>query len=180
MPYVAPGTVAAGDVYTAAAHNIQVNNVIALQSAIRRLDYQASTATYTISTNMTNLATAPEVFATDLSFTADGTSSYAVEFFCPTILCPLSATYNLWVVLCKGDGTALGTLANIVGGSGYRVPGGVFKYFYTPAAGTQTLNVRCVQETGAGGAGALTQGATSGYTGSFLPMYLAVYGPQQL
>ena len=32
MPYVAPGTVAAGDVYTAAAHNIQVANVIALRA----------------------------------------------------------------------------------------------------------------------------------------------------
>lgn len=32
MPYVAPGTVAAGDVYTAAAHNIQVNNVIQIAS----------------------------------------------------------------------------------------------------------------------------------------------------
>ena len=30
MAYTTPGTVAAGDVYTAAAHNIQVNNVIAL------------------------------------------------------------------------------------------------------------------------------------------------------
>ena len=32
MPYVAPGTVAAGDVYTAAAHNIQVANVISLRA----------------------------------------------------------------------------------------------------------------------------------------------------
>ena len=180
MPYVAPGTVAAGDVYTAAAHNIQVNNVIALQSAIRRLDYQASTATYTISTTMTNLATAPEVFtAADVSFTADGTSSYAVEFYYPQIVCATNAGYNIWIVLCKGDGTALGTLANVTGNTGQRLPGGVFKFFYTPAAGTQTLNVRCVQETG-GGNGSLPQGATTGYTGSFTPMYLAVYGPQQL
>lgn len=32
MAYTTPGTVAAGDVYTAAAHNIQVNNVIQIAS----------------------------------------------------------------------------------------------------------------------------------------------------
>lgn len=60
MPYVAPGTVAAGDVYTAAAHNIQVANVIDLRSYLNRsaiYSYSGGDITLSVSANFANLPT---------------------------------------------------------------------------------------------------------------------------
>ena len=167
---------AAGDVATAAAWNVLTNDVIALQQSIVRLAYGTRATSYTVSANMTQLSTAAEVFSSDLSFTADGTSSYLVECYIPIIGCAANANYNLWIVLCKGDGTAIASLAQVTGNASQRLPGGVTRYFYTPSAGTQTVNVRAIQETG-GGNGLLENGASSGYTGSAAPMYLAIYGP---
>lgn len=60
MPYVAPGTVAAGDVYTAAAHNIQVANVIDLRSYLNRsaiYSYSGGDITLATAANFSNLPT---------------------------------------------------------------------------------------------------------------------------
>ena len=176
MTYVAPSTVTTLQTYTSAAHNVIVNDVIALHQSIIRLAYGTRATSYTVSANMTQLSTAAEVFSSDLSFTADGTSSYLVECYIPIIACPANASYNLWIVLSEGDGTAIASLAQVTGLGSQRLPGGVMRYFYTPSAGTQTVNVRAIQETG-GGNGELQNGASSGYTGSAAPMYLAIYGP---
>jgi hypothetical protein len=58
MAYTTPGTVAAGDVYTAAAHNIQVNNVIDLRSYQNRyatFKYTSGNQTLNSSTTWANL-----------------------------------------------------------------------------------------------------------------------------
>lgn len=69
MPYVAPGTVAAGDVYTAAAHNIQVANVIALR-AYNAVGTAVVAQTFTTSSN-----TYVDVTGMSVTITPTATSS---------------------------------------------------------------------------------------------------------
>ena len=48
MAYVTPGTVAAGDVATAAAWDVVVNNEIALYQSIQRIGYTERTTNYSV------------------------------------------------------------------------------------------------------------------------------------
>ena len=172
MAYVTPSTVTAGtSPITAAAHNIIVNDVIAHQASLVRLAYQTRATDYTISA--TSFGAAAELF-TDVSWTADGTSTYVVEVLPGTNSAAGSVNYNVYISLGTGSGTELVTIAQMAGT--LRSNLGLFKYFYTPSAGTATLNVRAFKESG-GSNGAIEIAAGSGRTVAGLA-YIAVYGPQ--
>ena len=170
MGYVTPGTVAAGDVATAAAWNVVVNDVIAHQASLVRLAYQTRATNYTISA--TTFGAAGELF-TDVSWTADGTSAYVVEVLSGVAWAAGSSGYNVYMSLGTGSGTELVTIIQKAGQD--RSPIGLFKYFYTPSAGTATLNVRAFKESG-GSDGTIEIAAGAGRTVAGLA-YIAVYGP---
>ena len=170
MAYIQPGTVAAGDVATAAAWNVITNDVIAHQSSLTRLAYATRVTDYTISSN--TFASAAEVF-TDVTWTADGTSAYVVEVLPGVCFSVASAGFNAYISLFTGAGTELVAIAQ--NGTNFRAPLGVFKYFYTPSAGTASLNVRARKE-GASADGTLEIAASGGRTAAGLA-YIAVYGP---
>ena len=165
MPYVAPGTVAAGDVYTAAAHNIQVANVIALYSTVQRIGYQERTTNLASATTFAGAGTA---FGTAISFTADGTSSYRVHFYAPAS--DMSSFPNTLYVSLDVSGTETG-FATQFGVSSRNGQPLIFERFLTPTAGAKTINFRFWATSAA----VLTSG--TGVGSASLPMFMAVYGP---
>jgi len=173
MAYVTPGTVAAGDVATAAAWNVLTNDVIAIYEGVQRLAFGTRTTNYSISS--TTVAGAADAFASDLTWTANGTSSYQVEAFWPFIETAQSSSSFVEIWLVDGSGTGLGRLAYIAYADGTRSAAqGAFSpsYFYTPAAGSTSINIRMITNTTAGNATAGAGGAAAN-----VPAYLAVYGP---
>ena len=146
------------------------NDVIAHQASLVRLAYQTRATNYIISA--TTWAAAAELF-TDVSWTADGTSAYVVEVLSGVAWYAGSVGYNVYMSLGTGSGTELVTmfqnqLTN-------RDSVGLFKYFYTPSAGTATLNVRAWKESGASSS-EIEIAAGSGRAVAGLA-YIAVYGP---
>ena len=140
-------------------------------SAFSRLDYQTRVTNYTITA--TTVGAAAELF-TDASWTADGVSTYTVEVFAGVSWYQATANYNIYLSLCKGDGTELASLAQLSSSSSSgRAPIGIQKYFYTPAAGTQTVNVRAYKESGSGD-GTIEVAAGSGRVVAGVA-YIAVY-----
>ena len=174
MAYTAPTAVSAGDALTATLYNTYVkDNVIALQQSIVRLGHVTRTTTYT--TTATTLAGSTDVFATDLSFTADGTSAYSVEAYAPRLCMSSTADDYVTVNLVKGDGTGVALLGLVRCTTGAAVNAPFFaRFYYTPSAGTQTLNLRL---TCNGRTSSLEGGA--GGTGIFdhAPILLSVFGP---
>ena len=172
MAWTTPTNVATGDVLTASRYNAEVvANTNALYSTVQRLGYQARTTSYT-----TTSTTAPgptNIFATSISWTADGTSAYLLEFYAPSVSSSSSTnaflvttfTTNAGASICYatqtgfGDGTRAATNPNFA------------RYLYTPSAGTATFNVRAYHGTAAG-----TVDAGAGGN-AIAPMYIAVYGP---
>jgi len=164
MPYVAPGTVAAGDVYTAAAHNIQVANVIALYSTVQRIGYQERTTTLASATTFAGAGTA---FGTAISFTADGTSSYRIHFYAPQA--DTSTAQGIQLSL-DVSGIETGFAQQFATATRFGGPM-VFERFLTPTAGAKTINFRFHAASSA----ILTAGTGVGST--YPPMFMAVYGP---
>ena len=171
MAYVTPGTVAAGDVATAAAWNVLTNDVIAHQASLVRLAYATRNTSYAISS--ATFASAAELF-TDVSWTADGTSAYVVEVLAGVNFYAGTSGYNSYISLFTGAGTELVSMAQ--NGTNNRVPIGLFKYFYTPSAGTASLNVRARKESGSGDGTIEIANSEGGRTSAGLA-YIAVYGP---
>ena len=172
MAWTTPGTAAAGDVLTAAFWNEQVrDNTNALYNTIRRLAYQTHTGNRTGITG-TTFATGTNVFNSTADFTADGTSAYLVEFFVP--LCFHVGGGNQISFVMTDGGTAISLMA-IMAAAGSGDGGPVFTRFYwTPAAGSRTLNARCLVNAHEA---QLYMGTGTGGASSYLPGYLAVYGP---
>ena len=154
-----------GDVLTAAEMNAIGENLDAL-TAGRRLGYVTHTSNVTV--NQNSLASATDVFASDLTFTAVAATAYLVEFFCSRSIPGASdfITFNL----VNGSGTGIG-MFNINTSNDI----GIFSRFvYTPGAGSISINVRCLRNSNNG-----TLYAGNGGTGTFdyLPISLAVFGP---
>ena len=153
-----------GDVLTAAQMNNIGGNLDAL-TAGRRLGYVTRTSDYTV--NQNTLASATDVFSSDLTFTGVAATEYLVEFQCSRSI-PGSGdfiTFNL----VNGTGTGIG-MFNIT-----QAQVGIYSRFvYTPGAGSISINVRCLRNSNNG-----TLYAGSGGTGTFdyLPIALAVFGP---
>ena len=169
MAYVTPGTVAAGDVATAAAWNVITNDVIAVHDSIQRLSYQTRTTNY--STTATTVGSAANVFSTSLSFTADGTSSYLFEFWAVTGIPAASDILSVFLY-DVGAGADVGLVFTTSSpATSLRLPFHI-RLYYTPTAGAKTFNFRATHLTtscqisgNVGGAGANS------------PMWAAVYGP---
>ena len=166
MAWVTPSNVATGDVLTASTWNQDVvENTTALRESIIRLDFTTSTSA---ATSNTTIGTASDVFSSDASWTADGTSAYVVEGYIPLV--ETAATIGVFcdVYLVTGAGASIGIAARITRPHTALAASGspFFRVFYTPSAGSASVNLRLVAS------------ATSTAYGTLgLPMHLAVYGP---
>ena len=175
MAWTTPGTATAGDVLTASFWNLNVrDNTNELYGSMRRLAYQTRTSFYSVSS--TTVAGASDIFSSDLTWTADGTSAYQIEFFAVQGYSPDVLDTYISLRLVNGAGTDLGTMAlvgpsQVTGRRGYAPIH--CKIFYTPAAGSASINARAIAiSSGAGGIEAGAGGANTN-----LPMWMAVYGP---
>jgi hypothetical protein len=174
MAWTTPSTAVAGSTaLTAAFWNQQVrDNTNALYDSVRRLGYvERTTGSFTVPYSV-SAPGANEFFPNDLSFTADGTSTYIVEFFSPGGYS--SVDIGTYYNLCTGSGTLV-TTAAIRSGTGYLTP--YFKYFYTPSAGTVTLNLRPHKDTNTGTAIILAGDNTPPGVSDPPPAWMAVFGP---
>jgi len=174
MAYVTPSTVSSGNGYTAVAHNIIVNDVIALRDSIVRLAYQTITSDFNVTTD--TVATATNVFSTGLTWTANGTSAYQIKFWAPGSYTSDILDRYLQFHLVDASGNDLGAIGQVgtCQTTGRRAYGAVnLEVLYTPSAGSTTVNIRCVSI--ASGSGAIKAGP--GGSGQLFPAYGAVYGP---
>jgi len=132
--------------------------VVTASGGLVELGYVERTTSQSVTA--TTFAGASEVFATDLTFVADG-SPVVVEFYAPQV-----AVGGTYIVMNLSDGST-GDLGQI----GYAASSGTAKteYRYTPSAGVQTLNVRAWVQSGTG---SLSGGA--GGSGQFPPILLRV------
>jgi len=165
MAYVTPTIRNAGDAILASDQNIWANNMISLYGSIRRLAYQTRTTNYSISSSTTGAAA--DVFSTDLSWTADG-STYMVQWWFPYLDVGTASVPRL--ILVDGSGNDLGWLSVATTGI-QNIPQGTT--WYTPAAGTATLNLRANN----GGSGTGTIGMGTSASGAYHTGWMAVWGP---
>jgi hypothetical protein len=161
-----------GNVLTAAQMNAIGGDLDALTAA-RRLGFQSRATNYTA--NQTALASATDIFASDITFTAAGTVSYIVEFYCARVETGgASAGSATEVHLVDGTGTDLGVMGIVVTPAAASTSMMMCaRVRYTPAAGSRTINARAVYVSAGNGT---LHAATYG-TGTPFPMTLAVYGP---
>jgi hypothetical protein len=173
MAFVTPTDVTVGSVLTASKYNQEaVANVNALYVSARRIAIVDRTTTFTVSD--TTDAGTTNVFSSNLSWTADGTSAYLVEFYCAAVSSASGAGAQVVINLNTGSGTDLGRISGHGRGNGTQAslsPAYAVR-LYTPAAGAATLNVRAWRTVGNG-----SLDAGSGSAGQWPPMFLAVYGP---
>lgn len=166
MPWVTPKTnFVSGNVLTAQQMNDIGGNLDAL-TAGRRLGYVTQTSNVTV--NQNGLASATDVFSSDITWTAVAATQYLIEFYCSRVI-PGSSDY-ITFNLVNGAGTGIGMFSI----NNSNDIGIYSKFVYTPGAGSISINVRCLRNTTNG-----TLFAGSGGTGPFdyLPTSLAVYGP---
>lgn len=173
MAWTTPSTAVAGSTaLTAAFWNEQVrDNSLALYNSIQRLGFQSITSNY--NANQTSVASAADMF-TDITFTADGTSTYIIEFF--SHRCESATNAGSWIRghLVDGSGNDLGHFGYVGYGDGTRqgLQMVYARFGYTPAAGSRSVNIRWIYS---GAAGIVYAGA--GGSGAALPTTFAVYGP---
>lgn len=144
----------------------------------RRLDYQTRTTTYTVSSG--TFSGASDIFSTNLSFTANGTSTYWIEFYSTFAYTGYTGVDSaVSIYLTDGSGADLGRCFvspknNVDGARTYS--GVCFKVPYTPSSGTKTINFRAFLSSGSTTtSGGISAGA--GGAGNDMPMFMAVYGP---
>lgn len=174
MAWTTPGTAVAGDVLTAAFWNEQVRDnqaylkteVDDITASIKRLAFIERTTNYTI--NQTSISAASDVFSSDLTWTADG-STYIVEFFG---LVGTVANQFTKVFMTDGGNNGRGALAVIYFGNETGVQAVYARKYYTPSAGSVTINVRATVPSGS-----TSINAGDGTGTNDPPAYLAVYGP---
>jgi len=168
MAWTTPATFVAGAILTAAQMNTNVrDNTNALYTSQRRFAQGTRTTQYDFTA--TTVATSTDVFASDLSWTADG-SAYKLEFFCPRLV--LGGTAYAEVHLVNGAGTDLATIGLALT-NGLQTPLHL-AFYYTPSAGAATVNIRAITP---GGGGTCTLYGGAGGVGVIAPMFLNVYGP---
>jgi hypothetical protein len=181
MAWTTPGTAVAGAVLEADFWNSNVrdntlelySDVQDLNNTVRRIAYVERTSDFT--STATSIATATDIFASDITFTADGTSRYLVEFYTPLLRQPAVNDSYASVVLTDGGNTGRGTMALISVTNGDSARATILaRSFIQFSAGSTTLNLRLVVSSGTG-----TIVSGNGGTGitSWFPSYLAVYGP---
>ena len=171
MAWTTPGTATAGEVLTAAFWNTNVrDNTTAVKEAAFYIATATRTTDYSISTNL--LASAADVFSSDLTFTAESGKLYRFEYFFPRVLIQQDST--IYFDLVNGSGSSLGLFAqigqfdptydmehNIVG-----------SFLYAAGSGSVSFNIRLTRT-----AGASVAYAGAGGAGTLFPIRLTVYGP---
>lgn len=171
MPWTTPGTATAGEVLTASFWNTQVRDNFNDHEArfkqygyVEQTSYPAGTAI-----NQTTFASATEFFPSDITWTADGTSKYMIEVFVPLVFAT-AATLQGQIRLSDGGTTDLGFIwfGVLTAGVGVSAYG---KYFYTPAAGSRSINARLTVN-----ANAMNAYASDGGASDYLPAFLRVAG----
>jgi hypothetical protein len=168
MAWVTPTNVATGDVLTASKWNQDVvENTAQLYASQRRLAYQ--TRTSSLGSTATTVATASDIFSSDLTWTAAGSVTYWIEFYVVRTQVAAGATYGSYSMV-DGSGTDLGTVALMYTAS-LQVPMFV-KVPYTPSAGSVSVNFRLITN-----AGTTNLIAGAGGAGADMPAWAAVYGP---
>jgi hypothetical protein len=164
----------AGEVLTASFWNTNVrDNTDAIYQSIKRIAYISRTTTYNV--NQTALASAADVFSSDLTFTADGTSAYRIEFYCAHVRTGTATSAATYVYLVDGSGNSLGILGDTQNnGASNSIQAPMFAaYYLTPSAGSVSLNVRAIY---AAATGSLEFGVGGSGTNR-IPGYFAVFGP---
>ena len=167
MAWTTPETFTAGQTLTAASMNAISGNTEALQFA-RVLGYEQRTTTYTATQQVAGITSAADIF-TDITFTADGTSAYRVEWYFPYFSLNASAQPRLHLV--DGSGNDLGFLNFNEDGTS-PISG---TYYYTPSSGSVTINMRGTRLSGSP-----TWGAGAGGAGAYIPAFVIVTGPVDL
>lgn len=132
---------------------------------IDNVAFQSFTSNVTISAGTE--ATANTV-VTAPAFTADGTSSYWIEFWTPVLTLPANGACNVWLYL---DGSSVGWIyQQYNGASGVATGEPVYaKTLVTPAAGSRTYSIRASQQFGNS-----TINAGTGGAGNFVPGYVNI------
>lgn len=171
MAWTTPGTAVAGDVLTASFWNSNVrDNLNDHESRFKSYGTAVTRTTNTTST-ATTFASASNIFASNLTFTADGTSAYVVEFNCPLVF----TNSAVQVVVSLGNsGTELGIMGLAVLGTNTGVPYHC-RFLWTPTAATYVLNIRAYL-SGSGPTATIFAGTGTGGAGTYMPTYLRVTG----
>jgi hypothetical protein len=148
------------------------DNTNALYSTVQRLAYQQRTTDYTA--QGTEPGTNGNIFASNLTWTADGTSAYRVEFFASLMATGSTVGSEAFISFVNSAGTSLGRMYNVGVADGTRsASNGVYiSWFYTPTAGAAAINARGWRSN----SDATIRGGASG-AGNYVPMFMAVYGP---
>lgn len=171
MPYVPPSTATAGSVLTAAFLNTNYrDNLNDHETRFKQYAFQSQNSMNPTNFASTTFSGSAEVFGTDATWTADGTSTYVVDVYIPLIHNPGASTLQCTVWLSDGSTgqVALLGLPIMVAGMGIPFYG---RHFYTPAAGSRSVNVRISVTT----LSVNVYGHTAGT--SYTPASLRVMGP---
>jgi len=142
------------------------NDVIAIYESIKRVAFTSTSSDYTV--NQTALASASNVFATSASWTADGTSAYRVQFYCPLVNIAQTNNCGINFTLTNNAGTKIVDLGSVGRPGNSELVQSFINadYYYTPSAGATTLNMRAVYFIATG----------SVMTATIAPMFLKVSG----
>jgi hypothetical protein len=167
MAWVSPSNISTGDVLAASRWNQDVvENTTQLYTSVRRFAYQQRTSTYSASASV--LGSAADIFSTDLTWTAAGSTAYRIEWWFPYFDVGTATVPRIHLV--DGSGGDLGWLSVTTTGI-TTIPQGVT--WYTPSAGSTSVNLRMTN----GGSGTGTLGMGAGGSGAYMPGWMAVYGP---
>lgn len=173
MAWVTPTNVATGDVLTASKWNQDVVENTSILYASRRLGYVTRDTAYTV--NQTSVASAADIFSSSITFTADGTSTYWVEFYSTRITLPAATNGFTSGYLTNGTSTTFGRMFLAFNNANVQIMLPVHvKVPLVPSSGSVTLNMRGTVSTGSCTYYGDTPG---GGADDEFPMWMAVYGP---
>lgn len=160
MAWTTPRTWTYGELVDPTKLNVHVrDNLNWIYGGVQRLSQVTRTSDYTV--NATTGSGAANIFSSNLTWTADGSSSYVFTFSSPSFqggVASANATFAyliVWDVTANAQvGSSVWTLSRCT--SAGEAPGPTYvQQVITPTAGVKTWNVRCYYYN-FGGAGAVT------------------------
>jgi hypothetical protein len=173
MAWTTPGTAVAGDVLTAAFWNLNVrDDLVALYNAHAQYGYQTRTSdSFGTIFTATTFATSSNLFTNNITWTADGTSSYVLELFVPLVYTTGTAQ-SFQLHITNGSTTSYGFYyGENAANQGY---GHYVKRLITPSAGSTSMNARL---TKGGGTGSIILYTGTGASSSdYMPAFIRVTG----
>ena len=131
---------------------------------------QTTPVTFTSSVNITAVSEATaDTIVTSGAFTADGTSTYLVEFWAPDVIAQTAAGRNVTFCLYQ-DGSSIGKLGTVQTPAAATT---VFPCYYTrllvPSQGSRTFSIRAFVNAGTG----VVDGGAGG-NGNQMPGYIRI------